>query len=202
MWKIIILFYLTTGLAIVLSPWARRVIRRQAGDIDTNKYPVWKVVGFFSIVYAGSMLAWPLFLAEIFTTKKTVMDELNENPLFREQKSLLELVGHMGEDGVDTDEIPHGQGEFGLVSSNPIPCKTIYGGITYLASLRTHEGNKVIYERAGSVASDVTPHPVDKYEISLQDGQKLGVLFISPYHKRNSEKAPRGFMLINPMEQI
>lgn len=180
MWKIIILFYITTGVAIVLLPRVHRRIRMETSDINTRRHPAWKVIGFFSIVYPITILLWPMFIRDLFFGKESSGD----------------LANIIGEGGVDTDEIPGGQGEFGLVASNPIPCKSIYGGITYLASLRTHEGNEVIYERVRTVVSDVTPKPVDVYEISLPDGQKAASLFISRYHKINSKKAPRGFMLI------
>lgn len=65
----------------------------------------------------------------------------------------------------------------------------------YLGRLRTHEGTKVVYERAGSVDSDVSPHPVDAYEISHPNGRRLATLYISPYQKRISGKAPSGFKL-------
>ena len=196
MWKMIILFYITTGLTIILFTRARDVMRETTSDINTRRYPAWKVIGFFSIVYPVAVLLWPIFLPAWFAKKKTAWDELNENPLFQEQKSLFDLMNLMSEDGVDTDVIPGGLGEFGLVSSNPIPCKTVFGGITYLAQLRAHDGSEIIYERAGSVQSDISSHPVDVYEISLPDGQKLETIYISPYHKRNSGKAPSGFTLL------
>jgi len=195
MWKMIILFYITTGLTIILFTRARDVMRETTSDINTRNHPAWKVIGFFSIVYPVAVLLWPIFLREWFAEKKTVWDELNENPLFQEQKSLFDLMNLMSEDGVDTDVIPGGLGEFGLVSSNPIPCKTVYGSTAYLAQLRTLDGTKVIYERVGSTESDISPYPVDEYEISLSNGQKLETIFISPYHKRNSGKAPSGFTL-------
>ena len=195
MWKIIILFYITTGLTIILFTRARDVIRETTSDINIRRYPAWKVIGFFSIVYPVAVLIWPIFLPAWFAKKKTAWDELNENPLFQEQKSLFDLMNLMSEDGVDTDVIPGGLGEFGLVSSNPIPCKTVFGGITYLAQLRTLDGIDTIWRPIGCVGSDVSPHPVDVYEILLLDGQMLETIYISPYHKRNSGKAPSGFTL-------
>jgi len=195
MWKIIVLLYVTTGLAIMLFTRAREVMRELSSDINTRRYPTWKVIGFFAIAYPLTLLLWPLWLREWFSEKKTALDEFNENPFIQEQKSLFDLMNLMCEDGVDTDVIPGGLGEFGLVSSNPIPCKTLHGSITYLARLRTLDEIKIIYERAGSVLSDISSHPVDVYEISLPDGQKLETIYISPYHKRNSDKAPSGLML-------
>ena len=195
MWKMIILFYITTGLSIILFTRAHDVIRETTRDINTRRYPAWKVIGFFAIAYPVAILLWPIFLREWFTEKKTAWDELSENPFIQAQTYIFDAMNLMCEDGVETDVIPGGVGEFGLVSSNPIPCKAIYGGIAYLARLRTHDGTKIIYVRISSVESDISPYPVDVYEISLPDGQKLETIYISPYQKRNSGKAPNGFTL-------
>jgi hypothetical protein len=125
----------------------------------------------------------------------TLWDAIQKLPAFQEQKELFESLAQMCVDGVDADELPNGRGEFGMTPSNPIPCKTVYGSTVYLGLLRTLDGAKVVYNRLGSVASDVSPHPLDAYEISHPNGQKLATIFISPYQKRVSGKAPRGFTL-------
>jgi hypothetical protein len=135
-------------------------------------------------------------LLNIFGKKKrTLWDELNENPLFQQQKELFDLMSLQCEDGVDADELPNGQGEFGTSASNPIPCHTIFGSTVYLGRLRTLDGLKVNYVRRGSVSSSVSKHPVDAYVIHDPDGQEIGTLYISPYQKRISGKAPRGLKL-------
>ncbi len=126
---------------------------------------------------------------------KTVWDALQENPLFQQETELYEAMCLMCEDGIDADELSNGLGEFGLVPSNPIPCKTVYGSISYLGRLRTPDGTKVTYERSGSIMSDVSRHPIDVYDVSHPNGQRLATLFISPYQKRVSGKAPQGFKL-------
>ncbi|MGF6872177.1 hypothetical protein [Paraburkholderia sp. MM5477-R1] len=136
-------------------------------------------------------------LLNIFGKKKpkTAWDELNDNPTFRQQKELFELMSRMCEDGVDADEMPNGRGVFGMSAANPIPCHTTFGSTAYLGRLRTLDGVKVGYHRLGSVSADVSAHPVDAYEISHPDGEKLATIFISPYQKRISKKAPVGFKL-------
>ncbi|MBX3691576.1 hypothetical protein [Dokdonella sp.] len=137
-------------------------------------------------------------LFDIFRKKpKSVLDALNENPLFKQQKELYEAMSLMCQDGVDADEMPNGYGEFGMTPSNPIPCKTVFGSTSYLARLRAPDGAKVVYDRIGSFGSDVTPHPVDGYEISHPDGQKLATIYISPYQQRISRRAPKGFNLVD-----
>jgi hypothetical protein len=56
-------------------------------------------------------------------------------------------------------------------------------------------GESISYERIGSFDSPASEMPVDGYEIKGPDGENLGVLYLSPYHRRNSEKAPTGLKL-------
>lgn len=127
---------------------------------------------------------------------KTLWDDLQENPIFKEQKALFDAMSTMCEDGCETDEIPGGHGEFGHAVTNPIPTKTVFGSTSYLARLQSSDGAKVVYEREGSLSSPVSPSPIDAYAISHQDGRRLATLYLSPYHKRNSERAPKGFSLL------
>lgn len=141
-------------------------------------------------------------LFDLFKKKpKSAWDALQENPIFQQNKELFEIMGHMSEDGVDADMLLGGHGEFGLTSTNPIPCKTILGSASYLDRLRANDGSKIVYERVGSTFSDASPHPIDVYEVTREAGGGLATLFISPYHKRNSELAPRGF-LIDGFKQV
>jgi hypothetical protein len=126
----------------------------------------------------------------------SLWDALQSLPEFQEQKELFELMSAMCENGIDADEMPNGTGEYGLVATNPIPCKTIFGSTAYLGRLRAADGTKVMYERLGSTQSPVSPHPIDLYEVTHSTGRKLATVYISPYQKRSfSRKAPRGFML-------
>jgi hypothetical protein len=131
----------------------------------------------------------------LFDRFLTVRDILNGNPTGQQQRALFEAMSLMCEDGVDADELPSGKGEFGMTPSNPIPCKTMIGSSVYLGRLRTSDGTHVAYQRLGAVASEACLHPVDVYELSSPDGQKLATLFLSPYQKRVSRKTPRGFKL-------
>lgn len=98
-------------------------------------------------------------------------------------------------DGVDTDEIPNGYGPFGLSKTNPIPTRGVPGSNEYIARLRTKDGRSVESSRLGSTsAKDVTSGMIDMYNVS-SGGVSLGTVYLCPYHKRNSEKAPEGFRL-------
>ena len=127
---------------------------------------------------------------------RSVWDALQENPLFQEQKALFDAMSAMCESGCDADEVPNGRGEFGHSLDNPVPTKTIFGSETYLARLRAPDGAKIIYERLGSTSSQVVQGPIDIYDIKHPHGALLMKLYISPYQKRNSPKAPRGLTLI------
>lgn len=123
---------------------------------------------------------------------ESVMDELNANSKFQEMKDLFEIMKSMNEDGTAENEIPEGYGEFGYELTNPIPVNTTFGTTSYLSKLKTMDNLKVSYDRIGSFSSPVSMHPVDGYKISL-DGMDLATLYISSYHKKNSEKTPKNF---------
>jgi hypothetical protein len=149
-------------------------------------------------------------LFDLFRRKPvSVWDALQSTPEFQEQKELFDAMSAMSENGIDADEIPNGVGEFGFVPTNPIPCKTVFGSTAYLGRLRAADGTKIENRRLGSTQSDASPHPIDEYEITHSTGLVLGKLYISPYQKRISTKAPRGFMLaensfatVTPVQEI
>lgn len=123
---------------------------------------------------------------------KSILDELNANPKFQEMKGLFEIMQSMNEGGTEEDEIPEGYGEFGYELTNPIPVNTSFGSTSYLAKLKTMNNLKITYERIGSFSSPISNHPIDGYQISV-DGKDLATLYISCYHKKNSDKAPKNF---------
>lgn len=135
-------------------------------------------------------------LSALFRRKpKTAWDALQDDPLFQQQKALFDAMSALCSERVDANELPNGRGEFGLSATNPIPCKTAFGSTAYLGRLRASDGTKIAYERIGSDQSDVSPNPVDAYDVKHRDGRKLATIYISPYHQRISERAPKGFTL-------
>jgi hypothetical protein len=99
------------------------------------------------------------------------------------------------QNGVDADKLPNGYGEYGLTVTNPILTISSYGSENYLSRLRFN-GQPITYKRLGSTSSDVTTGSIDIYPISCL-GKPLGNIYICPYHRRNSKKAPKGFTFIN-----
>lgn len=95
---------------------------------------------------------------------------------------------------IDEDIMPEGYGEFGLEKTNPIPASSIPHSYFYIGRLRTQNGSEITYNRIGSFGAPNISHPIDGYSIS-SNGQKLATVYICPYNKKTSTKAPKGFML-------
>lgn len=125
---------------------------------------------------------------------KTLLNDFLNNPIVKQQQAIYDMQKNMidNETSTDKDEIPWGEGEFGYSPSNPIPTHTSFGSISYLAKLKTMKGEKIKYSRLGSTTAINIQNPVDIYEISDSSGF-ICKLYISMYHKRNSDKVPRNF---------
>lgn len=196
MWQLAAVLYLITGIVLVTFTRARAVMKEKLRDTDFSKVPRWKIVLFYILIYSGCILLWPVFLKSWFSEKpKTALDALNENQEINDLKELFEAMKELSNSGIDADEFPDGTGEFGLELTNPVPCNTVYGSQMYLSNLRTEDGEEIKYERIGSFSSELLPEPIDGYQIFNQNGEELSVIYISPYQKHNSNKAPRGYCL-------
>lgn len=111
-------------------------------------------------------------------------------------KVLVQYQVESRKDGIDTDDIPKGYGPFGLSKTNPLPTRGIPGSNEYLSRLRTSDGRPTESSRIGSTtAEEVTGGAIDMYSISCA-GTGLGTVYLCPYHKKNSGKAPEGFRLV------
>ena len=129
------------------------------------------------------------------TRRKPVTNPHKDDSLYTSQKKLHDLMQELCENGCDEDEILDGKGEFGYSVNNPIPINTILETHSYLSRLRTLDGEKVRYFKLGSTSSKVSLHKVQCYRIKNVKGEDLAVLYLSPFQKKTSEKAPRGFKL-------
>jgi len=114
---------------------------------------------------------------------------------------VFEWMRNRANEGTDQNMIPEGIGEFGFDMTNPIPTHTISGTQDYLDRLYTNKGVKIKYERLGSTIAPNIKNVIDVYLISTVDNEKelteLVEIYISPYHKKTSEKAPEGFKLLS-----
>ena len=130
-------------------------------------------------------------LLDFFGKKKKVDKEAAEL-----LKALIQYQVESRKDGVDTDDIPKGYGPYGLCKTNPVPTRGIPGSNEYLSRLRTKDGRSIESSRIGStIAEDVTSGAIDMYSITSR-GVSIGTVYLCPYHKRNSGKAPEGFRLV------
>ncbi|MCX7954434.1 MAG: hypothetical protein N3A01_04490 [Bacteroidales bacterium] len=113
-------------------------------------------------------------------------------------KNLVEVAREFSKtanpEGTDKDEMPEGFGEFGLEITNPIPTRSIPDSYFYLNRLRTKNGSKITYKRIGSMRAPNIKHLIDAYRI-YENGKEIAIIYICPYNKKNSNKAPKGFEL-------
>jgi hypothetical protein len=116
------------------------------------------------------------------------------NALLKQAREYAQLIG--GEYATDADVMPEGVGEFGLEISNPIPVCSIPDSANYLRRLRTADGTSITYKRIGSTRVSNIKQIIDGYRIFV-NGQQIAIIYICPYNKKNSLKAPKGFVLID-----
>ncbi|MFZ1320014.1 MAG: hypothetical protein WAT71_00515 [Ignavibacteria bacterium] len=126
---------------------------------------------------------------------RSAFEELQSTDGYKDLKNLFDMQKKlMGEQGTDLDVMPEGFGEFGLEITNPIPTSTVFGSNAYLGSLLTTDGIKVGYERIGSMSVENIPNIIDGYRI-FKNNEEICTLYLCPYNKKNSTKAPEGFEL-------
>ena len=88
--------------------------------------------------------------------------------------------------------------DFGLVPQKPIftlAVKSVSGEKEYLEQLYTVNGDKIRYERRGSIDVCEVRGIVDIYDTYLPSGEKYKTIYINMYGARKSEGAPKGFVL-------
>ena len=166
---------------------------------ELERNPAWKIALFYAITVPFALALWPVFLPGWLRKKETVWDALNK-PTSQGgsgMKELFDAMNSLSEGGCDTDEIPGAEGRFGWDVSNPVPTHTTFGSTSYLARLRTEDGQEVTHERVGSFDSPASEMPVDGYELTDMQGKELGVIYMSPYHQRNSDKSPSGLRILS-----
>lgn len=124
---------------------------------------------------------------------------LSKNVKAKEMNALFEITREFSKSsnptGTDKDEMPEGYGDFGLEITNPIPTSSIPDSYIYLDSLRTKNGEEITYERIGSMTAPNIKHLIDAYRI-FANGKQIAIIYICPYNKKNSKKAPNGFKIV------
>lgn len=196
-WAQIFATYLVVGGTVLLFTPIRPTLTRHLNLYEQRHISRMAFLVYAGIVVASDLLLWPFLAATHRAARSRAKPEhaVLDDQLVEEQRILRDSLPTLNEAGVDSDELPDATGDFGRVASNPIPCNTVFGSTAYLARLRFSDGAKILFDRLGSVSSDISPYPVDCYAIKHPDGRGLGVFYISPYQKRNSRKAPEGFSI-------
>jgi len=185
--------YGLVGLCLVLFSRARPQVF-DLSIVSANASAGTKALAF-AVTGAVAIVLWPVFVRGWFRKPITAWDAFLAIPGAKDQGELYEALLKLCRDGVDADELPNGMGRFGLDVENPIPTKTVMGSRVYLSQLQTESGESVKYERVGSITVDAIAHPIDRYKLTLANGKVLGTIYVSPYHLRNSTRAPHGFKL-------
>jgi hypothetical protein len=122
-------------------------------------------------------------------------DFIKKDPKLQLMYDLLILQTNLSEvSGTNQDVMPEGFGEFGHEATNPIPVRTIFGNKIYLNRLRTLDGQKITYNRTRSLNTKNIPSIIDEYRI-FSTTKQIATLYICPYNKAISNKAPKGFKL-------
>lgn len=90
--------------------------------------------------------------------------------------------------------------DFGLVPNKPIftfALMSVNGEREYLDKLYTSNGEKIKYNRRGSMSVDGINGMIDVYDTYLPSGQPYKTIYINMYGAEMSAKAPVGFILSN-----
>ncbi|WGD34024.1 hypothetical protein [Olleya sp. YS] len=137
-------------------------------------------------------------LFDFFKSKsRKTKDEIDSDSFFEEMKKQMELL--RDEEGTELEELPNGEGEFGLSPNNPIPFSSIPDSREYLGRLVYIKpgSSQYSWERAGSLQNKILKTPVDQYNLLDLDSNVVKTIYIWTYNKVNSKKAPEGFGLMD-----
>lgn len=156
---------------------------------------------FNILVFIFKVVSWPvglLLLDDLYKMKKRSAFGREISKAIDKRIEMDEQIERMSESGTDQDVIPWGIGEFGLEVTNPIPVNGRSGRMSYMEKIRPLNTSDFAWEEElpGSVRAPNIKHPIDKYVI-LIEGEKFVPIYLSIYHKKTSDKAPKGFKLVD-----
>ena len=95
--------------------------------------------------------------------------------------------------------------DFGLVPEKPIytlALKSVIGEKDYLNKLFTSNGEKITYNRRGSMCSEGVNGMIDIYDTFLPSGELYKTIYLNMYGAYESSKAPLGFVFDNDIIKI
>jgi hypothetical protein len=192
-----ILGYLIAGAVVSLAhPRIRRHNTEFWRAKATGITDIIQKVFFGCLLFLFTCVLWPIVWiigSKALKKEKNHFNELLNDPHIRKINPLFHAMLQLSADGTEADEIPESVGEFGLTPTNPIPTVNVFGNRAYLDRLGTSDGRVVYHARRGSVVPEGSKRPVDIYDLTDQQGNYVGAIYICPYHRKNSEKTPAGF---------
>ena len=86
-----------------------------------------------------------------------------------------------------------GDSEYGLVVSKPVYTKGVSGSKQYIESLKTTMGEKLTWNRRGSMSVQGINGIIDVYDSTLPSGKPYKTLYLNMYGSKNSDIVPKGF---------
>lgn len=99
--------------------------------------------------------------------------------------------------------------DFGLIPKKPIytlALKSVNGEKEYLNKLYTSNGEKLTYNRRGSMSTEGINGMIDIYDTFLPSGELYKTIYINMYGAYESSKAPNGFVfysdIIKPDDNV
>ncbi|MBE6929737.1 MAG: hypothetical protein E7463_05595 [Ruminococcaceae bacterium] len=87
--------------------------------------------------------------------------------------------------------------EYGTIAKKPIHVRGVDGEKQYLDALQTVSGQKLRYDRWGSLLVEGIDRPVDIYHLFLPSGEQYKTLYLYMYADKNDETVPDGFISTN-----
>lgn len=93
--------------------------------------------------------------------------------------------------------------DFGLVPEKPIytlALKSVIGEKDYLNNLYTSTGEKITYNRRGSMSAEGVNGMIDIYDTFLPSGELYKTIYMNMYGAYESTKAPNGFVFVDVID--
>ena len=117
-----------------------------------------------------------------------------------EDLSVLDLVsgtlaemGQTADNNTEAEQGNLGDSEYGLVANKPIYTKGVSGSQHYIESLKAASGEKLTWNRRGSMSVQGINGMIDVYDSTLPSGKPYKTLYVNMYGSKNSDIVPKGF---------
>jgi hypothetical protein len=137
------------------------------------------------------------FNKPVLKNKSKMIDDLQiTSEEFNALKQQIALGLGRVRSGTDVPyDLVNAVGEFGC-ETNPIGCASVQACIAYLQQLRSADGQRIQFTRLGCITNKkISRYPIEKYALVGNDGIALKTIYMSGYQRRDSKKAPKGFVL-------